>query len=91
MEEKNMNVKSIFATIGEVLGGISGVLTSLVSVAILSTVIFGSGWLGIDVVTNISTLVGSFLSGGVTGLLVLIILDSFFQKCDLNHLLIVPQ
>ena len=80
MEEKNMNVKSIFATIGEVLGGISGVLASLVSVSILSTVIFGSGWLGIDVVTNISTLVGSFLSGGVTGLLVLIILLSLWDS-----------
>ena len=68
-----MNVKSIFATIGEVLGGISGVLASLVSVSILSTVIFGSGWLGIDVVTNISNLVGSFLTGGVTGLLLSLI------------------
>ena len=75
-----MNVKSIFATISEVLGGISGVLASLVSVSILSTVIFGSGWLGIDVVTNISTLVGSFLSGGVTGLLVLIILLSLWDN-----------
>jgi|TARA_B100000073_G_scaffold174988_1_gene144869 hypothetical protein len=75
-----MNVKSIFATIGEVLGGISGVLASLVSVSILSTVIFGSGWLGIDVVTNISNLVGSFLSGGVTGLLVLIILLSLWDN-----------
>ena len=75
-----MNVKSIFATIGEVLGGITGVLASLVSVSILSTVIFGSGWLGIDVVTNISTLVGSFLSGGVTGLLVLIILLSLWDN-----------
>ena len=75
-----MNVKSIFGTIGDVLGGISGVLASLVSVSILSTVIFGSGWLGIDVVTNISTLVGSFLSGGVTGLLVLIILLSLWDN-----------
>ena len=75
-----MNVKSIFGTIGEVLGGISGVLASLVSVSILSTVIFGSGWLGIDVVTNISNLVGSFLSGGVTGLLVLIILLSLWDN-----------
>ena len=75
-----MNVKSIFATIGEVLGGISGVLASLVSVSILSTVIFGSGWLGIDVVANISTLVGSFLTGGVTGLLVLIILLSLWDS-----------
>tara|TARA_R110002110_G_scaffold192801_2_gene401221 strand:+ start:719 stop:949 length:231 start_codon:yes stop_codon:yes gene_type:complete len=75
-----MNVKSIFATIGDVLGGISGVLASLVSVSILSTVIFGSGWLGIDVVTNISNLVGSFLTGGVTGLLVLIILLSLWDN-----------
>tara|TARA_R110001583_G_scaffold115418_1_gene265926 strand:+ start:842 stop:1072 length:231 start_codon:yes stop_codon:yes gene_type:complete len=75
-----MNVKSIFATIGEVLGGVSGVLASLVSVSILSTVIFGSGWLGIDVVTNISNLVGSFLTGGVTGLLVLIILLSLWDN-----------
>ena len=75
-----MNVKSIFATIGEVLGGIAGVLASLVSVSILSTVIFGSGWLGIDVVTNIGNLVGSFLTGGVTGLLVLIILLSLWDN-----------
>ena len=75
-----MNVKNIFATISDVLGGIGGVLASLVSVSILSTVIFGSGWLGIDVVTNITTLVGSFLSGGVTGLLVLIILLSLLDN-----------
>ena len=75
-----MNVKTIFATISDVLGGIGGVLASLVSVSILSTVIFGSGWLGIDVVTNITTLVGSFLSGGVTGLLVLIILLSLWDN-----------
>jgi len=75
-----MNVKSIFTTISEVLGGIGGVLASLVSVSILSTVIFGSGWLGIDVVANISALVGSFLSGGVTGLLVLIILLSLWDN-----------
>ena len=75
-----MNVKSIFTTISEVLGGIGGVLASLVSVSILSTVIFGSGWLGIDVVANISALVGSFLSGGVTGLLVQIILLSLWDN-----------
>jgi len=74
-----MNIKSIFGTIGDVLGGITGVLTSLVSVSILSTVIFGSGWLGIDVVSNISALVGSFLNGGVTGLLVLIVLLSLWN------------
>ena len=75
-----MNVKSVFGMIGDVLNGIGGVLMSLVSVSILSTVIFGSGWLGIDVITNISNLVGSFLTGGVTGLLVLIILLSLWDS-----------
>ena len=69
-----MNIKNVFSMIGDVLNGIGGVLVSLVSVSILSTVIFGSGWLGIDVITNISAIVNSFLGGGVTGLLVLIIL-----------------
>ena len=75
-----MNIKSIFGSIGEVLGGIAGVLTGLVSISILSTVVFGSGWLGTDVITNISALVGSFLTGGVTGLLVLVILLSLWDN-----------
>ena len=75
-----MNIKSIFGSIGEVLTGIAGVLTGLVSVSILSTVVFGSGWLGTDVIANISALVGSFLGGGVTGLLVLIILLSLWDS-----------
>ena len=75
-----MNIKSVFETIGGVLTGIGGVLVSLVSISILSTVIFGSGWLGIDVITNIQSLVGSFLTGGVTGLLVLIIVLSLWDN-----------
>ena len=75
-----MNIKSVFETIGGVLTGIGGVLVSLVSISILSTVIFGSGWLGIDVITNIQNLVGSFLTGGVTGLLVLIIVLSLWDN-----------
>ena len=75
-----MNVKSIFATIGDVLTGIAGVLGGLVSVGILSQVIFGSSWLGMDIVGNISGLVNTFLGGGVTGLLVLIVLFSLWDN-----------
>ena len=74
-----MNVKSIFGTIGETLSGIAGVLGSLVSVGILSQIVFGAGWLGIDIVGNISGLVNTFLSGGVTGLIVLLVVLSFFD------------
>ena len=74
-----MNVKSIFETITGVLSGIAGVLGSLVGVAILSQIVFGTTWLGMDVVTNIGNFVGSFLSGGVTGLLVLIVVLSLWE------------
>ena len=74
-----MNIKSVFGMISDVLSGIGGVLVSLVSVSIMSTVIFGSGWLGIDVIANIQNLVGSFLTGGVTGLLVLVVLLSLWD------------
>ena len=75
-----MNVKSIFTMIGEALAGISAVLAGLVSVGIMSQIVFGTGWLGIDVVGNISGLVNTFLTGGVTGLLVLLVVLSFFDN-----------
>ena len=74
-----MNVKSIFGTIGDTLGGIFTVLTGLVGVGIMSQIVFGTGWMGIDVVGNISTLVNTFLTGGVTGLIVLLVVLSFFN------------
>ena len=75
-----MNVKSIFGTIGDTLTGIFGVLTGLVGVGIMSQVVFGSGWMGIDVIANISNIVTTFLSGGVTGLLTLIVLFSLIDN-----------
>jgi len=75
-----MNVKSIFGTIGDTLSGLFGVLTGLVGVGIMSQVIFGTGWMGIDVIANISGIVNTFLSGGVTGLLTLIVLFSLIDS-----------
>ena len=75
-----MNVKSIFGTITDVLGGLFGILGSLVGVAIMSQIVFGTGWMGIDVVGNISGLVNTFLSGGVTGFIVLLVVLSFFDS-----------
>ena len=69
-----MNIKTIFGSIVDTLTGIFGVLVGLVGVGIMSQIVFGSGWLGINVVGNISTLVNTFLGGGVTGLITLIVL-----------------
>jgi hypothetical protein len=74
-----MNVKGIFGTIGETLTGITTVLGSVVGVGVMSQIVFGTGWMGIDVIGNISTLVNTFLTGGVTGLIVLLLVLSFFD------------
>ena len=75
-----MNVKSIFGTIGDTLTGLFGILTGLVGVGIMSQVVFGTGWMGIDVIANISNIVNTFLTGGVTGLLTLIVLFSLIDN-----------
>ena len=75
-----MNVKSIFGKIGDTLSGIFGVLGGLVGVGIMSQIVFGTGWMGIDVVGNISGLVNTFLTGGVTGLLTLIVLLALMEN-----------
>ena len=75
-----MNVKSIFGTIGDTLTGLFGILTGLVGVGIMSQVVFGTGWMGIDVIANISGIVNTFLTGGVTGLLTLIVLFSLINN-----------
>jgi len=69
-----MNIKSIFGQIGDVLGGLAGVLGGLVSVGVLSQIVFGSGWLGIDVIGNITGIVNGFLGAGLTGLITLVVL-----------------
>ena len=69
-----MNIKSIFGMIGDVVSGLAGVLGGLVAVGVLSQIVFGSGWLGIDVIGNITGIVNSFLSAGLTGLVTLVVL-----------------
>ena len=75
-----MNIKSIFGMIGDVIGGLACILGGLVSVCVLSQIVFGSGWLGIDVIGNITGIVNSFLGAGLTGLVTLIVLVALWGE-----------
>ena len=75
-----MNVKSIFGMVGDFIGGLVSVLGGLVSVGVLSQIVFGTGWLGIDVISNISNIVSTFLGAGLTGLITLVVLLSFWDN-----------
>ena len=75
-----MNVKSIFGMVGDFIGGIAGVLGGLVAVGVLSQIVFGTGWLGIDVIGNLTGIVTGFLGAGLTGLVTLVILCGLWDS-----------
>ena len=59
-------------------GGLMAVMMSIIPVTILWYVLTGGDVWGMDVVANLTGLVDMFGTGGFTGLVVLVILATFF-------------
>ena len=71
---------SVFKMVNSFLGSLVTVFMGLIPLAILWFVLTGTSVLGFDVVANITTLVDSLVNGGFIGLVVLVILMSFFTN-----------
>ena len=61
-------------------GGLGTILMAILPVTILWTVLTGGSIFGMDVIANLVDLVNAFGQGGFTGLVVLLIVMSFFIK-----------
>jgi len=61
-------------------GGLMAVMIAILPVTILWYVLTGGDVFGMDVITNLTSLVNSFGTGGFTGLVVMVLLASFFVK-----------
>ena len=72
--EKAMNYITGF------FGGLMGVMMAILPVTILWYVLTGGDVFGMDIIANLTTLVNQFGTGGFTGLVVLVLLASFFVK-----------
>ena len=72
--EKVMNYLTGF------FGGLVTIMMAILPVAILWTVLTGGSMFGMDVIANLSDLVNAFGTGGFTGLVVLLVVMSFFIK-----------
>ena len=59
-------------------GGLMSVMMAILPVTILWFVLTGMDVWGMDVITNLTGLVNMFGTGGFTGLVVLVILATFF-------------
>ena len=72
-------MESIINKVTGFLGGLGKIFLALVPVSVLWYVLTGTDVFGMDVVTNLTTLVNTLGIGGFVGLVVLIILWSFFD------------
>tara|TARA_Y100000361_G_C11044788_1_gene281901 strand:- start:388 stop:612 length:225 start_codon:yes stop_codon:yes gene_type:complete len=61
-------------------GGLLTIMMAVLPVTILWTVLTGGSVFGMDVIANLSALVTSLGEGGFVGLIVLVIVMSFFIK-----------
>ena len=61
-------------------GGLMAVMIAILPVTILWYVLTGGDVFGMDVITNLTALVNSFGTGGFTGLVVMLLIASFFVK-----------
>ena len=62
------------------LGGLMTIMMAVLPLTILWYVLTGTSVLGMDVVTNLTSLLTTLGNGGFIGLVVLVIVASFFTK-----------
>ena len=71
-------MEHVFNMVNGFVKGLTGVFIGIIPLAILWFVLTGTSVLGFDVVANITTLLDALVNGGFIGLVVLVILASFF-------------
>ena len=73
-------MKNVFSLVNDFVSGLGSVFMGIIPVAILWFVLTGTSVLGFDVVANMTSLLGTLANGGFIGLVVLVILASFFTN-----------
>ena len=74
------NMDSVFKMVNGFVSSLVGVFMGLIPLAILWFVLTGTSVLGFDIVANMTSLLTSLTNGGFIGLVVLVILCSFFTN-----------
>jgi len=73
-------MESVMKYLNGFLGGLVTIMMAVLPVSILWYVLTGGAVFGMDIVANLTTLITSLGEGGFVGLVVLVILTSFFVK-----------
>ncbi len=62
------------------LGGLMAIMMAIFPVTIMWYVLTGTNVFGMDVIANLTSLINDFANGGFVGLVLLVIVMSFFVK-----------
>ena len=73
-------MEKVINYVTEFFGGLMAVMMAVIPVTILWYVLTGGDVWGMDVVTHLTALINNFGTGGFTGLVVLVLLATFFVK-----------
>jgi len=71
-------MESVIKYITGFFGGLMTIMMAVLPVTILWTVLTGGSVFGMDIIANLTALVNSLGQGGFVGLVVLVIIASFF-------------
>ena len=73
-------MEKVFSTVTGFISGLGSLFMALIPITILWFVLTGGSVFGMDVIANLTSLVTGFGEGGFVGLIVLILIASFFTK-----------
>ena len=73
-------METVFNYLNGFFSGLAGVLLTVLPLTILWEVLTGGMLFGMDVIANLTALVNEFGTGGFAGLVVLVLVASFFVK-----------
>ena len=73
-------MEKVFDYLNEFYSGLAGVLMTVLPLTILWEVLTGGLLFNMDVITNLTSLVNDFGSGGFAGLVVLVLVSWFFIR-----------
>ena len=73
-------MEKVFSIVNGFLGGLGSLFMAFIPVTILWYVLTGGTVFGMDAIANLTSLVNGFGEGGFVGLIVLILVASFFTK-----------
>ena len=73
-------MKEAITTVKGYVDDLTHLLTSFLAIGAIGEVLFGSGMFGINVIGNLTSIIGEFGQSGFAGLVALLVLVGLFRK-----------